>query len=49
MSGLRAGELRSLSVRHLDHQRGGIELEAEWTKNRRAGFQPLPAGLMERL
>ncbi|MBN2130873.1 MAG: tyrosine-type recombinase/integrase [Sedimentisphaerales bacterium] len=48
-SGLRAGELRSLTVAHLDLARGGLYLEARWTKNRQAGFQPLPADLVARL
>ena len=48
-SGLRAGELRALSVADLDVERGGLRLHAEWTKNRKAGFQPLPAALVERL
>ena len=48
-SGLRAGELRSLRVSHLDMSRGGLQLEAAWTKNRRPGFQPLPGWLMEML
>ena len=45
-SGLRLGELRHLKGEHLDLDRGGLRLEAEWTKNRRAGFQPLPAHLV---
>jgi hypothetical protein len=28
---------------------GGVFLEAAWTKNRRAGFQPIPADLLTRL
>jgi len=48
-SGLRAGELRALRARHLDLEEGGLLLEAAWTKNRQAGFQPLPRWLMERL
>src|SRR5438093_332923 len=34
-SGLRAGELRALRVRHLDKSLGGVQLEAAWTKNRK--------------
>ncbi len=49
VSGLRAGELRSLSVSHLDTARGGLNLDAAWTKNRRSGFQPLPLELVGRL
>lgn len=48
-SGLRANELRSLTIDHLDVGRGGLILEAEWTKNRKTGFQPLPRDLVERL
>ena len=48
-SGLRANELRSLRVEDLDTERGGLALDGEWTKNRKPGFQPLPAGLVERL
>ena len=48
-SGLRLGELRHLRGAHLDIGRGGVRLEAEWTKNRRAGFQPLPAHLVAKL
>ena len=47
--GLRAGELRALKVKHLDTQRGGLRLEAAWTKNRKDGFQYLPAPVVERL
>ena len=48
-TGLRAGELASLRVEHLDIERGVIKLEAEWTKNRQEGFQPLPASLVTKL
>ena len=48
-SGLRAKELRSLSVADLDVERGGLHLRAEWTKNRKSGFQPLPGELLRRL
>ena len=48
-SGLRAGELRHLTPDHLDLQRYGLVLEAEWTKNRTDGFQPMPKHLMKRL
>jgi len=49
LSGLRVAELRSLTKDHLDFEQGGLWLEAEWTKNRKSGFQPLPAGLLKRL
>jgi integrase len=48
-SGLRAGELRSLRVKHLSVERSGLYLDANWTKNRKSGFQPLPAALVARL
>ena len=48
-TGLRAGELRSLSRKHLDANSNGLWLEANWTKNRKATFQPLPKRLVERL
>ena len=48
-SGLRAGELAHLQGRHLDLERSGLRLEADWTKNRRPGFQPLPRYLLEKL
>ena len=48
-SGLRLGELRHLTGAHLDIDRGGVRLNAEWTKNRRAGFQPLPGHLVSKL
>jgi integrase len=49
MSGLRANELRNLSLKHLDMERCGVHLEAEWTKNRKSGFQPLARTLVQRL
>jgi integrase len=49
LSGLRAGELRSLSLTHLDAARGGLKLDPAWTKNRETGFQPLPAWLISKL
>ena len=48
-SGLRAGELKALRVQHLDLMRGGLYLDGAWTKNRKAGFQPLPAALVREL
>ncbi len=48
-SGLRAGELRALRADDLDVERQGLRLHAEWTKNRRDGFQPLPRALVTRL
>ncbi|MFA6110994.1 MAG: tyrosine-type recombinase/integrase, partial [Candidatus Latescibacterota bacterium] len=49
LTGLRVHELRSLEVEDLDGERGGVRLHAEWTKNRKAGFQPVPRALLERL
>ena len=40
-SGLRANELRSLTIDDLDLDRYGVILNAEWTKNRQEGCQPL--------
>jgi len=48
-SGLRVNELRNLKVAHLDMERAGLRLDAPWTKNRRAGFQPISADLARRL
>ena len=48
-SGLRVNELRSLTGEHLDLKRYGLHLDAEWTKNRNRGFQPLPEALVRRL
>ena len=48
-SGLRANELRSLCVEDLDLEEGGLTLHADWTKNRKAGFQPLPLNVIEEL
>src|SRR5262249_48269384 len=45
----RANELRSLTLAHLDRTRHGLHLDATWTKNRQAGFQPLPIHLVEAL
>ena len=48
-SGLRAKELRKLTVGHLDVAGGGLRLDGAWTKNRKPGFQPLPRSLLARL
>jgi integrase len=48
-TGLRANELRNLTTAHLDAGQGGLRLDAAWTKNRRAGFQPVPEELLQRL
>ena len=49
LSGLRAGELASLTRDDLDIEQSGFKLDAAWTKNRRKGFQPLPRKLVKRL
>jgi integrase len=49
LSGLRKNELRNLSVDHLDLEPSGLHLDAAWTKNRKSGFQPIPADLAKRL
>jgi len=49
LSGLRAGELQSLTRDHLDTESCGLKLDAAWTKNRRKGFQPLSPRLVKRL
>ena len=48
-TGLRAGELRALTVDALDMERSGLLLDAEWTKNRKPGIQPIPHALARRL
>lgn len=48
-SGLRKGELTALKVADLDVERCGLKLRAEFTKNRKPGFQPLPRFLVDRL
>ncbi len=48
-TGLRAGELEELTVAHLDSERGGLKLDAAWTKNRKPGFQPLPSAILDSL
>ena len=49
LSGLRANELRNLTVEDLDLVECGLRLRAKWTKNRQEGFQPLPRSLVDRL
>lgn len=48
-TGLRARELASLKVKHLDLKNGGLCLDASWTKNRKADFQPVPLPLLRLL
>jgi integrase len=49
VTGLRANELRQLSLGHLDIDQRGLHLEAAWTKNRQPGWQPLAQDLLVRL
>ena len=49
LSGLRVNELRHLTTDHLDLERGGLLLDAQWTKNRKSGYQPVPKALAQRL
>jgi integrase len=49
VTGLRANELRQLSLEHLDIDQCGLRLEAAWTKNRQPGWQPLARDLLLRL
>ena len=49
VTGLRANELRQLSLEHLDIDQCGLYLHAAWTKNRQPGWQPLSRDLLVRL
>jgi len=49
VTGLRANELRQLSLEHLDLDSRGLRLDGAWTKNRHAGWQPLTSELLARL
>lgn len=49
LTGLRANELRSLKVRHLDAAHNRLRLDSSWTKNRQNSFHPLPDHLAEEL
>lgn len=48
-SGFRAGELRSLTLDHVDVERCGLHLHADDDKGRKERFQPLPRELVTRL
>ncbi|OGV52428.1 MAG: hypothetical protein A2X45_01135, partial [Lentisphaerae bacterium GWF2_50_93] len=48
-TGLRANELRSLTINDLDVGNCELKLRAEWTKNRKNEIQPLPMELAQRL
>ena len=48
-SGFRAGELRSLTLDHIDQDACGLRLSAEEDKGRKARFQPITRDLLERL
>lgn len=49
VTGLRAGELRSLTPACVDLKRSVLILSADWTKNRKPGLQPIPGELALRL
>jgi integrase len=49
MTGLRANELAHLKVSDIDTEDGGLISHAEWTKNRKDGFQPAPQGILTEL
>jgi integrase len=49
VTGLRANELRQLTLDHLDIEQGALRLDAQWTKNRQPGLQPIPSILMVQL
>jgi len=49
MTGLRAGELRSLSLESIDLKKSVLILKASWTKNRKASLQPIPRRLAQKL
>jgi len=48
-TGLRAGELRALTLESIDVEHGFIILNPSWTKNRKPGEQPIPHKLVEKL
>ena len=48
-TGLRAGELRALTLDGVDVEHARLILDPEWTKNRKPGLQPLPRALVTRL
>jgi len=48
-TGLRANELRSLDVSHLNLESRSLQLDSAWTKNRKPGFQPIPSRLIAEL
>ena len=48
-SGFRAGELRSLTLDHIDREDCGLRLSAEEDKGRKARFQPITRDLLDRL
>ena len=48
-TGLRAGELRALTLKCVDLNREVLILDSAWTKNRKSGLQPIPRELAERL
>ena len=49
MTGLRANELRQLQVKDISLDKGGLELQSDWTKNRKEGFQIVPVDLLRQI
>ena len=48
-TGLRAGELRALTLGCIDAEKGIFILDPSWTKNRKGGEQPIPRTLVKKL
>lgn len=48
-TGLRANELRSLTLEDFDFEKRGLKLRANWTKNRKEGFAYLPDAVAHEL
>ncbi len=48
-SGFRAGELRCLTLDHIDREACGLRLSAEEDKGRKSRFQPITRDLLDRL
>ena len=49
ISGLRRNELAQLTPEHVDIENEALRLDANWTKNRKSGLQPVPHSLLQRL
>ena len=48
-TGLRAGELRALTLESVDVERAALVLDPAWTKNRKPGLQPILRALARKL